>query len=168
MVSIVFGDLRAAAERLLHAERPDHTLQPTELVHEAYLRLIDQSRCDWQNRAHFLALASQAMRRILIDHARRRLSVKRGEGQAKLSLDEALDMGVPGVETTLLALDLALEKLTGLYPEMGRVVEMRFFGGLNQDECACVLGVSLRTVQRHWEFAQAWLYRELSTDAESA
>lgn len=161
LLPLVYEELRAMADRFLRRERPDHTLQATELVHEAYLRLIDQTRCRWQNEAHFLAVASQAMRRILVDHARRRKSDKRGGGQPKLSLDEAVTVGSDEMSVTLLALDLALGKLAVQHAEIARVVEMRFFGGLTNDECACVLGVSPRTVSRHWEFAQTWLYREM-------
>lgn len=162
LLGLVYEELRGIAGRILRRERPDHTLQATELVHEAYLRLIDQTRCEWQNQAHFLAVASQAMRRILVDHARRRDSDKRGGGVGKLSLDNALTIGSEAMSSTLLALDLALVKLSSQYPEIGRVVEMRCFGGLTHEQCACVLGASPRTVSRHWEFAQAWLYREMS------
>lgn len=161
LLAIVYDDLREAAARLLRGERPDHTLQATELVHEAYLRLVDQTRSGWQNRAHFLAVASLAMRRVLVDHARRRGSLKRGAGQAKLELDEALTVGTEQADEMILSLEQALGKLTVQYPEAARVVEMRFFGGLTHEECACVLGFSPRTSSRHWEFAQAWLAREI-------
>ncbi len=161
LLAIVYDDLREAAARLLRRERPDHTLQATELVHEAYLRLVDQTRCEWQNRAHFLAVASLAMRQILVDHARRRGSKKRGGGQTKIEFDEALILGTERADEMILSLEDALGKLTARYPEAARVVEMRFFGGLTHEECACVLGFSPRTSSRHWEFAQAWLAREI-------
>lgn len=164
LLPLIYAELRVVAERCLRRERPDHTLQATELVHEAYLRLIDQTRCEWRNRAHFLAVASMAMRRILVDHARSRMSGKRGGGAPKIPLDEALGVGKSDRDTTLLALDLALGKLASRHPGIGRLVEMRFFGGLTYEECACVLGASPRTVSRHWEFAKAWLYRELRSD----
>lgn len=165
LLALAYEELRSQAERLLRSERPDHTLQATELVHEAYLRMVDQTRCRWQDRAHFLAVASQAMRRILVDHARRRGAAKRGSGQRKLSLDEALMVGTDEGATVMLALDEALERFARQYPDAARVVEIRFFGGLTIEEAACALGLSERSVSRHWEFAQAWLYRELNADA---
>lgn len=165
LLCLVYEELRGIAEHHLRHERPDHTLQATELVHETYLRLVDQTRCDWQNRAHFLAVASRAMRRILVDHARSRMSGKRGGGTPKLPLEEALTIEHGGRSTTLLGLDRALGKLCAQYPDIGRLVEMRFFGGLTLDECAAVLGVSPRTVSRNWEFARAWLHREVGGDA---
>jgi RNA polymerase sigma factor (TIGR02999 family) len=167
LLSIVYEELRLTAERLLAGERPDHTLQATELVHEAYLRLVDQTRCRWQNRAHFLAVASQAMRRILVDHARRRGSMKRGAGRTRVLFEEALIVGTEEADGMLLSLEDALRKLAAQYPMAARVVEMRFFGGLTHEECACVLGFSPRTASRHWDFAQAWLYREIGPDAAS-
>jgi len=161
LLSLVYNDLRQAAAQLLRNERRDHTLQPTELVHEAYLRLVDQTRCEWQNRAHFFAVASRAMRRILVDHARRRGSQKRGSGQTKLDLDEALMVGSESADELVLELEDALSNLSVQYPEAARIVEMRFFGGLTHDECACVMGFSRRTATRHWSFAQTWLYREI-------
>jgi RNA polymerase sigma factor (TIGR02999 family) len=161
LTALVYSELHARAEQLLRMERRHHTLQPTELIHEAYLRLVDQTRCRWHNEAHFLAIASRVMRRILVDHARQRNAGKRGGKAPKLSLDEALDLGVEGVDTTVLALDLALDRLAVLHHDIARVVELKFFGGLTAEECARVLDISLRTVQRRWDFAQAWLYREM-------
>ena len=146
----------------MRRERSGHTLRPTDLVHEAYLRLADQTRCRWQDRAHFLAVASQAMRRILVDHARRRGSQKRGGGSVKIPLDEALVVGTEEANGMLLSLEQALTRLAERHPQAARVIEMRFFGGMTHDECACVLGFSTRTASRHWEFAQAWLYREMA------
>lgn len=168
LLALVYEELRARAEQYLRRERPDHTLQATDLVHEAYLRLVDQDRCEWRNRAHFMAIASLAMRRVLVDHARRRNSAKRFGGAVRLTLDSALAVGSEDSDTTMLALDQALDKLGRRHPEIARVVEMRYFGGLTHDESACVLGVSARTVSRHWEFAQAWLYREMAGDGAAS
>jgi RNA polymerase sigma factor (TIGR02999 family) len=162
LFSLLYDELRGRAEHLLRRERPDHTLRSTDLVHEAYLHLADQTRCQWQDRAHFLAVASMAMRRILVDHARRRGSQKRGAGHAKVPLEAALVVGTEEADEMLCSLEQALEKLAERHPQAVRVVEMRFFGGLTHEECACVLGFSPRTASRHWEFAQAWLYREMS------
>lgn len=164
LLTVLYEELRTVADRLLLGECPEHSLQATDLVHEAYLRLVDQTRCQWQNRAHFLAVAAQAMRRILVDHARGRRRAKRGGGRGKLPLDEALLIGSEEADEMLLSLDDALETLGVLHPEAARVVEMRFFGGLTIEESACVLGRSPRTVSRHWEFAHAWLYRKIRTD----
>jgi RNA polymerase sigma factor (TIGR02999 family) len=164
LLSIVYEELRQTAGRLLGGERPEHTLQATDLVHEAYIRLVDNTRCKWQNRAHFLAIASQAMRRVLVDHARRRNSQKRGAGRPVLPLDEALIVGAERADTMIVSLEDALAKLASQHPEAARVVEMRFFGGLSHEECACVMGFSPRTSSRHWEFARAWLYREIYPD----
>ncbi|MFN0150178.1 MAG: sigma-70 family RNA polymerase sigma factor [bacterium] len=168
LLAVVYDDLRGAAARLMRGERSDHTLRATELVHEAYLRLVDHTRCEWQNRAHFLAVASRAMRNILVDHARRRGSHKRGGDQVRVSFDEALVVGTESADAMLLTLERGLEKLALAHPEAARVVEMRFFGGLTNEECASVMGFSARTVSRNWEFAQAWLYREIATDAPYA
>ncbi len=162
----VYAELRGMARAQLAGERADHTLQPTALVHEAYLRLIDQNRVVWQNRSHFLAVAGQAMRRILVDHARGRSRQKRGGNKLHLPLDEVLLLGSEAADPVILALDEALSRLEGLAPEAARVVEMRFFGGLTQEECAELIGISRRTVCRHWDYAQAWLYREMR-DAEA-
>lgn len=162
LMPLVYRELRGLATRQLSAERSDHTLQTTALVHEAYLRLVDQSRVEWQNRAHFFAVASQAIRRILIDHARAHGRVRRGSGVPRLSLDDAL--GVPGleVEEDILALDAALLRFTEIDPLRARIVELRFFGGLTHEEIAQVLAMSVSTVERHWRFARAWLFRELA------
>lgn len=164
LLSFVYEELRTVAERLLRGERRDHTLQATDLVHEAYVRLADVTRCRWEDRAHFLAVAARAMRRILVDHARGRGRAKRGSGLRNLSLDQALLIGTPEADAMLLALEDALDNLGTRHPEAARVVEMRFFGGLTIEESASVLRCSPRMVSRHWEFAHAWLYREMSTD----
>src|SRR5262245_56675728 len=145
LFSVLYPELRERAAGLLRRERSDHTLRPTDLVHEAYLRLPDHTRCRWHDRAHFLAVASQAMRRILVDHARRRGSQKRGGKNVKIPLDEALVIGTEGTDGMLLSLERALTRLTEQHPQAARVVEMRFFGGMTHDECACVLGFSTRT-----------------------
>jgi len=164
LFELLYADLRLIADGRLRRESSGHTLQPTALVHEAYLRLVDQTRCRWQNRAHFLAVASQAMRRILVDHARGKQRVKRGGAWKRVSLDEALDVsGEQGAEH-IIVLDTALRKLETSQPEKARVVEMRYFGGLTNEECAEVLQVSARTVIRYWDYAQAWLYREMTSD----
>lgn len=164
LFAAVYDDLRRRARAHLSRERNDHTLQPTALVHEAYMRLVDQDRVIWQNRAHFLAVASQAMRRILVDHARRRGRAKRSGGRLHLPLEEALALGDEAADPVVLALDEALGALEVEEPAIARLVEMRFFGGLTQEECAEALGISRRTVCRQWDYAQAWLYRALSAD----
>jgi RNA polymerase sigma factor (TIGR02999 family) len=166
VLPLVYDELRALADEHLRRERAGHTLQATALVHEAYLRLVGQHQADWRNRAHFLALAAQAMRRILVDHARARAREKRGGGAPVISLDEsAAEVGAPGASDAsgadLLAVDDALARLARLDPDAARVVEMRFFAGLDGAQAAAVMGVSERTVWRHWRFARAWLYREL-------
>jgi RNA polymerase sigma factor (TIGR02999 family) len=147
-------------------ERSGHTLQPTALVHEAFLKLIDQSRVDWRDRSHFFAIGAQAMRRILVNHAKSRGRVKRGGGKQKLPLDEALTVSLED-DDEILAVDEALEKLAALDERQAKIVELRFFGGLNVDEVAAVLGVSKRTVEREWAACRAWLRRELSDRAET-
>jgi RNA polymerase sigma factor (TIGR02999 family) len=164
LYSLVYQELRDIAGRRLWRERPDHTLQATALVNEAYLRMVDQTRCEWRNRVQFLAVAGQAMRRILVDHARSRLRQKRGGGAEKLPLEAALTLGEEGTDATVLALEAALQRFERIHPDKARVVELRFFAGLTQDECAVELGVSSRTVARYWDYAQAWLYREMRSD----
>ena len=158
LLPLVYAELRDLAARLLRNERPDHTLQPTALVHEAYLRLVDQRVGTWENRAHFLGVAAQAMRRILVDHARRRNAAKRGG--PKVTLDEAVAPGT-GASVDLLEIDAAVQRLATLDQRQGRVVELRFFGGLSVEETATVLGVGTATVKRDWAIARAWLHREL-------
>lgn len=161
LTPIVYDELHRLAQRYLRGERRDHSLQTTALVNEAYLRLVDHTRMEWQNRAHFFAVSAQVMRRILVDHARRR-NIKRGRGLHRVSLDEATLVGGERA-TDLAALDDALTVLAERDPRKARVVEMRFFGGLNVEESAEVLGVSPVTVMRDWRTAKAWLYRELSS-----
>ncbi len=156
----VYATLRRLADRQMAMERAGHTLTPTALVHEAYLKLVDQDKLDWQGRAHFCAVAARVMRRILIDHARRKLAGKRGGGQLQVTLAENVGPAVAGPET-LIELDRALTRLEELSPRQRQVVELRFFGGLKHEETAAVLGVSEPTVRREWRLAQAWLQREL-------
>ena len=166
LLPLVYGELRRLAAGYLRHERAGHTLQPTALVHEAYLRLVDQSQVRWQNRAHFLGVAAQMMRRILVDHARGQQAEKRGGDFQKLSLDENID--VSGERASdLVALDEALERLAELDPQKSRVVELRFFGGLSVEETAEVLGVSAPTVKRQWRMAKAWLYGQVSRKEEA-
>jgi RNA polymerase sigma factor (TIGR02999 family) len=161
LMPLVYDELRRLAEHYLRQERPDHTLQATALVHEAYLKLIDQRRVDWQNRAHFFAVAAQLMRRILVDHARRHRASKRGGFQHKLSLDEAIDYS-QSRDVDLVALDDALHALAHLDERQSQIVELRFFGGLTIEETAEALGVSPATVKVDWSMAKAWLRREIS------
>lgn len=157
---LVHGELRAIAARLLRREAPGHTLEPTELVHEAYLRLAAAGPGGAENRAHFLGIAARAMRHLLVDHARRRKSAKRGGGAVPLRVSSA-QIGIDLDSDEVLALDDALDRLGELEPRLRQVVECRFFGGLTEDETAEALGVTSRTVQRDWAKARAWLYKEL-------
>jgi RNA polymerase sigma factor (TIGR02999 family) len=156
LMQALYQDLRRKAAAFLRRERPGHTLQPTALVHETYLRLVDQDRVAWKNRAHFLGVAAQMMRRILVDHARNRRAGKRGGGAVRVTLDEALARSTPR-EIDLVALDEALDALAAVDAELARVVDLRAFGGLTVEETAEVLQVSPATVKRHWSFASAWL-----------
>jgi RNA polymerase sigma-70 factor, ECF subfamily len=157
----VYQELRRMAEGYLRRENPGNTLQPTALVHEAYLRLIDQTQVSWQNRAHFFGVAAQMMRRILVDHARAKQREKRGGQGKKLSLDEAITVSGERA-ASLVQLDEALVGLSNFDRRKSRVVELRFFGGLSVEETAEVLGVSPQTVMRDWKLAKAWLYDELN------
>ena len=156
---LVYDELRRLARDYLRRERSDHTLQPTALVHEAYLRLVDDTSVDWQNRAHFYSVAARVMRRILVDHARAHNAAKRGGLQQKIEFDEAriADQNSPD----LVALDGALENLARVYPRKSEVVELKFFGGLEAKQIAQVLDVSEKTVLRDWSFAKLWLSREI-------
>ncbi len=162
LMPLVYNELHAMADRQLRRERASHTLNSTALVHEAYIKLVDQSRVTWQNRAHFFAIAAQAMRRILINYAQARLAKKRGGGQVLATFNEEEVVRETRAED-LIALDEALERLGALNDRQCRVVEFRFFAGLKQEEIAEVLGVSLPTVRRDWRLARAWLSRELDT-----
>ena len=160
---LVYDELREIAHRHLRHESPGQTLSTTALVHEAYLKLVDQTRTEWQDRAHFCAVAARAMRRILVDRARRRHAQKRGGRQRPLPLDESR-VSVDEQATLIVALDDALERLAALRERLAQVVELRFFGGLTEQETAEILGVSTRTVRRDWVKAKAWLFRELYPD----
>jgi len=161
LMPLVYNELRKVAARHLRRQRPNHTLQTTDLVNEAYMRLIDSSQVRWQNRAHFFAVSAQLMRRILVDFARERQNLKRGGGAQQVSLDEGLVV-VPERGADLLALDEALTRLAALNVRQAQVVELRYFGGLNEEETAEALKVSLRTVQRDWNLARLWLYQALT------
>ena len=165
LMPLVYGELRAIAGRHLSRERADHTLQSTSLVHEAYFKLIDQRRVQWQNRAHFLGIAAQMMRRILVDHARTAHRLKRGGPLPMLSLDAAVEASIPAREIDLLALDQALDRLALIDQQQSRLVELRFFSGLTIEEAAVALGTSPGTVKRDWSTARAWLFREMSRSA---
>jgi RNA polymerase sigma-70 factor, ECF subfamily len=160
LLPLIYGELRNLAASYLRRERSDHTLQPTALVHEAYLRLVDQTQVSWQNRAHFLGVAAQMMRRILVDHARAHKAGKRGSDFQKLSLDENIDKAVERSEE-LIALDEALTELSQVDELKARIVELRYFGGLSVDETAEVLGVTPVTINRHWRMAKAWLFGKM-------
>lgn len=162
---LVYGGLRGAADQMLRRERPGHTLQPTALVHEAYLKLIGSGRIPSRDRAHFLGIAARAMRQILVDHARRRGARKRGDGLGPVTLDlDVADRGMGFDE--VIALDDALDRLSAISPRLRSVVELRFFGGLGEDEIAAALDVTPRTVQRDWAKARAWLHREVYGERE--
>jgi RNA polymerase sigma factor (TIGR02999 family) len=160
LLPLVYDELKTLAAGYLRAERADHTLQTTGLVHEAYLKLVDQSRTTWQNRAHFFGIAAQAMRRILVDHARRRRARKRDAGQP-VTFDDELAGAVPESDEVL-AVDEALQRLAALDPRQARIVELRYFAGLSIEQTAEAVGVSPATVKRDWVSAKAWLQRELA------
>jgi RNA polymerase sigma factor (TIGR02999 family) len=162
LLPLVHRELRRQAARYLRGERPDHTLQPTALVNEAFLRLVEQRNVRWQNRAHFFGIAAQAMRRILVDHARTRRRAKRGGSSPHVTLDDAV-VGVEGRSIDLLALDEALSRLATLDERQSRVVELRYFGGLSVEETAVVMEISPATVKREWAMAKAWLYSQLKS-----
>lgn len=159
LMPLVYRELRHLAEHYMRSERTDHTLQPTALVHEAYLRLV-QIDVDWQDRVHFFAIAAQVMRRILVDHARKHRYAKRGAGARKVALDEAIDLSRERAGD-LLALDDALTSLAAFDHRKSRIIELQYFGGLTYEETADVLGISLTTVQREVKMAKAWLYRAI-------
>jgi len=159
LLTIVYPELKRLARKYMRGERPDHTLQATDLVHETYLRLMPND-AEWQNRAHFFGVAAQAMRRILVDHARAHDAQKRGDGRIKVPLDEALALSNAESEY-LIDLDGALQKLSSLDPRQARIVELRFFAGLSIEDTAEALGCAPRTVNREWRMARAWLRGEL-------
>lgn len=165
LVPLVYQELRRLAGHYLRGERPGHTLQATALVHEAFLALVDQNRHDWQNRAHFMGVAGQVMRHLLVDHARRRRAAKRGG--LPVTLDEGrFDLGADLTQTEeILAVDELLDRLSRLDPQQARVIELRYFGGLSIEETAEAMGLSVRTVKRDWTMAKAWLRGQLAAEA---
>ena len=167
LIPLVYDELRRLANRYMRGERPDHTLQPTALVHEAYLRLIEQERVAWRNRAHFFGVAAKLMRRILVDHARARLTAKRGAAQPAVQLEDGLVFAEER-SGEFVALDEALQRLAQFDPRLERIVELRFFGGLPVEETAEVLGISTRTVKRDWNAAKMWLHGEMKQKAAGA
>ena len=160
LIPRIYSELRKLASGYLRRERADHSLQPTALVHEAFLKLVDQRAVQWQNRAHFFGIAAQAMRRILVDHARAHAAEKRGSGERPVAIDDNLPGGA-GVDINVIALDEALCKLAALDLQQSRIVELRYFGGLTMEETAEALKISAATVGRDWTVAKAWLYAEL-------
>jgi RNA polymerase sigma factor (TIGR02999 family) len=161
LMPLVYTELRQLAHRYMRRERPGHTMQTTALIHEAYLRLVDQTQVRWQHQAHFFGIAARLMRQILIEHARSHTRAKRGGGAGTIALDEAAVVSQTRA-TELLALDDALERLAAIDPRKSRIVELRFFGGLSVEEAAIILNIAPNTVLRDWRLAKAWLYREIS------
>lgn len=162
LLPLVYAELRRVAARQLRNERAGHSLQPTALVHEVYIRLVNQRQVHWQDRAHFFCVTAQMMRRILVDHARRHAAAKRGEGLRRVSIDDARDVPASN-DVPILALDRALDRLHEIDPDLTRIVELRAFGGLTVEEAARVLDISPSTAKREWRTAKAWLNRELGS-----
>jgi len=168
LIPVVYAELRRLAGSYMRRERSDHTLQATALVHEAYLKLIEQRAVNWQSRAHFFGIAAQIMRRILVDHARGHLRDKRGGGQIEVPLDKAI-VFAPPQSAELVKLDQALDRLAQFDSRQAKIVELRFFGGLTVEEAAEVMGISPKTIKRDWSVAKAWLHGELKqTHADTA
>ncbi len=166
LLPLVYDELRRLAQYYLARERPDHTLQATALVHEAYLKLIDQTRAEWKDRAHFFAIAAQAMRRVLVDHARRKKRLRRGGGVTPIDLDHAITVSAADVPMLdVIALDQSLTRLTEHAPEKARVLELKLFAGVPDEEIAEVLNVTPRSVRRYCQYAQAWLYRDMQGES---
>lgn len=166
LLPLVYEELRALAERYMRGQRPGHTLQTTALVNEAYIRLVAREAQGWESRAHFMAVAAAAMRSVLIDHARRKGTDKRGGGRRRVPIEGAAILTEDPVED-LLAIDEALTRLSAMDEQKGRIVELRFFGGLTNEDTAQAVGVSPATVKREWRFARAWLYKELTGETSS-
>jgi RNA polymerase sigma factor (TIGR02999 family) len=173
LLPLVYEELRSLARRHLRHERDSHTLQRTALVHEAFLRMVDRQQVDWESRAQFFGLASQTMRRVLVDHARKRLAAKRGDGAPHVDIAAVLaEESDPPLladesEVDFAAIDAALQRLEALDPQQGKLVELRFFGGLSIKETADIIGVSPATVKREWALARAWLQREIMAGANA-
>jgi RNA polymerase sigma factor (TIGR02999 family) len=165
LLPLVYDELRRQAARYLRHERVGHTLQTTALIHEAYLKLVDQKNVHWQNRAHFFGIAARLMRRILVDHARTKKRAKRGGSDIRVSFNEANAMA-PSKDLDIVALDEALERLAEIDEQQSRIVELKFFSGLTVEETAEVLGISPATVKRDWSMAKAWLHREISDEVD--
>lgn len=163
LIPLVYAELHRLAASYLGRERKDHTLQSTALVHEAYLRLVGRANVDFRDRAHFMGVAAQVIRAILVDHARARGAAKRGAGAVRVTLDENVALPDPGA-VDLMALEEALRTLSRIDPQQERVVELRFFGGMTNEEAAELLGVSVSTVKREWILAKAWIFRELTRE----
>lgn len=168
LLPLVYRECRRIAARQLRCERDEHTLDPTALVHEMYLRMVDQRGANWQNRAHFFGIAARLMRRVLVDHARARSAGKRGGSRVLVPLDAAAHAPTEAACADVLAIDEALARLARLDPDQVRIVELRFFAGLTVEETAHVLGRSARTVKREWQLAKAWLFRELRAEGPSS
>jgi RNA polymerase sigma factor (TIGR02999 family) len=164
LMPIVYDQLKQLAAAYMRRQKPGHSLQTIDLVNEAYMRLIDSNRVNWQDRNHFYAIAAQIMRRLLVDSARKRNSQKRGGGRAQVTLDDNINATV-GSDADFVALDDAMKLLAELNPRHSKIIELRYFGGLTEEQTAEVLGVSARTVRRDWTLARAWLYRELTNSA---
>jgi len=162
LLPLIYDELHRRAAAFMRRERHNHTLQPTALVHEAYIKLIDQRNDDWNDREHFFAIASQVMRRILVDHARTRHRQKRGGSKDNLPLEDVLIAGADEANVDLIALDESMRKLAKLDPQQERLVELRYFGGLSLEEAAKAIGVSRATAAREWQVAKAWLHREMT------
>lgn len=167
LIPVVYDELRRQAAGYLRRERPGHTLQSAALIHEAYLRLVNQQNIEWQNRAHFYAIAARLMRQILVDHARRRNASKRGGSDIRVSLEEAM-VASPETNVDLVALDEALTRLADIDPQQAKIVELRYFSQLSVEETAEVLGVSSRTVRRDWNVAKAWLRQQIVGNEDSS
>jgi RNA polymerase sigma factor (TIGR02999 family) len=167
LMAAIYDDMRRLAVSQMRAERHDHTLQPTALVHEAYIKLIDQRSTEWKDRVHFFAIASRVIRRILVDHARERLAAKRGGGSERVSL-ENLEVAAPAAGVDLIALDDALSELGALDATQAKIVELRYFGGLTIDEIAASMAIGKRSVDRHWQAARSWLCFRLKRDGMEA
>ncbi len=168
LLPVLYQELKAIANQHMRNERADHTLQATALVHEAFLKLVDQNRVQWQGKAHFCAVASNIMRRILVDHARTKNAAKRGKGAQRITLEEGLIAGDPQNNVDLVELDELLTELANLNPRHAKIIEMRYFAGMTVEETAAALDVSVSTVKGDWRMAKAWLTSRLDSDSETS